>query len=79
MLFGSPGLNAIDDASAALSKARARVRLIAARLRMVLTDDDCDELEALLEDLDRAQAYGLIARAELNDAYWQRIGRKERA
>lgn len=76
MQFGEPRIDRIDDANAALSSARGRLRILAARLRMHLTDEDVDELEGLLDDIDRAQQYWLDARAVLSDDYLRLIGRK---
>lgn len=69
MAFGDERLSLIDDASAALSSARGRVRILGARLRMVLA-----ELIGMLNDLDRAQSYWLRVRGQLSDEYCERIG-----
>lgn len=76
MAFGESRLDTIDDASAALSSARGRVRILAARLRMVLTDEDVDELWGLLADLDRAHAHWLSVRASLSEADRTRFRRQ---
>lgn len=75
MAFGEPRIDRIDDANAALSSIRGRVRLLAARLRMHLADDDVAELEGILDDCDRAQGYWLDTRSELSTDYLKRIGR----
>lgn len=75
-MFGEPRLDAIDDASAALSSVRERVRILAARLRMHLDEDDVAELLGILDDCDRAQSHYLRARSTLSRDYLTRIGRK---
>lgn len=75
-MFGEPRLDAIDDASAALSSVRERVRILAARLRMHLDEDDVAELLGILDDCDRAQSHYLRARSQIAREYRIKIGRK---
>ena len=75
MAFGEPNIETTEHVSAALSAIRGRVRILAARLRMHLTDDDVAELEGILDDTERIQAYIASLRGRLSEDYLIRIGK----
>ena len=75
MALGEPRIDRIDDANAELSSVRGRVRLLNARLRMLLTEEDVAELEGIIDDIDRAQDYWLEVRAQLSTDYLRRMNR----
>jgi len=75
MAFGERRIDTIDDITAALSATRGRVVILAARLRMHLTEADVAELEGILDDADRIQAYTAELRARLSREYLVRIGK----
>jgi hypothetical protein len=76
MAFGEPRIDRMDDGNAALSSIRGRVRILAERLRMHLTEEDVAELIGIIDDCDRAQTYWLDARAVLSSDYLRKIGRQ---
>ena len=75
MAFGERRIDTIDDIAAALSATRGRVVILAVRLRMHLTEADVAELEGILDDADRIQAYTAELRGRLSREYLVRIGK----
>lgn len=67
---------AIDDCGAARSAIHGAVRILAARLRLELTEDDVRELQIILDAADRMHAYHLQIRAELSAIEQERRGRR---
>ena len=70
----SPALATIDDMSGARSEIIGAVRVLLARWRMEITEDDAAEFQRILDAADRMQQYHLEIRAIVSAAY-----QKERA
>lgn len=76
MAFGEPRIDAVEDASGWLSSIRGRVRILAARLRMHLNDDDVAEMQGIFDDCDEVLAILSVMRAEYSMDYAARIGKR---
>ncbi len=59
-------ISAIEHCAGARSAIHGAVRILAARLRLELTEDDVRELQIILDAADRMHAYHLQIRADLS-------------
>ena len=68
-------ITTIEHCMGARSAIHGAVRILAARLRLELTDDDVRELQIILDAADRMHAYHLHIRAELSRLEQEKRGR----
>lgn len=67
MRFQDSPIATIDNMSGALSSIRESVEILAARWRLEFGPEDADELNRILDAVDRVQTYNLQVRAQVSD------------